>query len=48
MYVSVNLVDERRLTFDGSAVIFNGMPDWIYEGIYFRIQLIYLLSIKIK
>ncbi|CAB5379362.1 unnamed protein product [Rhizophagus irregularis] len=31
MYVSVNLVDERRLTFDGSAVIFNGMPDWIYE-----------------
>ncbi|CAG8482185.1 9727_t:CDS:10 [Funneliformis mosseae] len=31
VYISVDLVDERRITFDGSAVVFNGMPDWIYE-----------------
>lgn len=21
-----------RVTFDGSATIFNGVPDWVYEG----------------
>ncbi|CAI2164023.1 5806_t:CDS:10 [Funneliformis geosporum] len=31
VYISVDLVDVRRITFDGSAVVFNGMPDWIYE-----------------
>ncbi|CAG8541103.1 11966_t:CDS:10, partial [Acaulospora morrowiae] len=31
VYVSVGLTEERRITYDGSTVIFNGVPDWIYE-----------------
>lgn len=31
LYVT-DLETERRITFDGSATIFNGVPDWVYEG----------------
>ena len=31
VFVNVNLTDERQITFDGSATVFNGVPDWIYE-----------------
>ncbi|RKP14939.1 dipeptidyl peptidase IV N-terminal region-domain-containing protein, partial [Piptocephalis cylindrospora] len=31
LYVNVNLQEERRVTWDGSEAIFNGIPDWIYE-----------------
>jgi dipeptidyl aminopeptidase len=31
LYVSDNLKKEIRITFDGSATIFNGVPDWVYE-----------------
>ncbi|KAG9292736.1 hypothetical protein G9A89_008324 [Geosiphon pyriformis] len=31
LYISVNLSEERRVTFDGTPNIFNGIPDWIYE-----------------
>ncbi|KAI7861803.1 dipeptidyl peptidase IV N-terminal region-domain-containing protein [Spinellus fusiger] len=26
-----NLTDHHRITFDGSATVFNGVPDWVYE-----------------
>lgn len=22
----------QRITFDGSQTVFNGIPDWVYEG----------------
>ncbi|CAG8478792.1 4428_t:CDS:10, partial [Acaulospora colombiana] len=31
LYISVGLTEERRITYDGSTVVFNGVPDWIYE-----------------
>ncbi|CAG8719862.1 35369_t:CDS:10 [Gigaspora margarita] len=31
VYVSLGLTEERRITYDGSDVVFNGVPDWIYE-----------------
>lgn len=31
LYVS-DLVESTRVTFDGSATVFNGVPDWVYEG----------------
>ncbi|CAG8577125.1 2910_t:CDS:10 [Paraglomus occultum] len=31
LYISVDLKEERRITFDNSVDIFNGIPDWIYE-----------------
>ncbi|CAG8586027.1 6513_t:CDS:10, partial [Diversispora eburnea] len=31
LYISVDLKEERRVTYDGSTVVFNGVPDWIYE-----------------
>ncbi|CAG8521784.1 4694_t:CDS:10, partial [Racocetra fulgida] len=31
VYVSLGLTEERRITYDGSDVVFNGIPDWIYE-----------------
>ncbi|KAI9274596.1 dipeptidyl peptidase IV N-terminal region-domain-containing protein [Phascolomyces articulosus] len=30
LYVS-DLEDTRRITFDGSETVFNGVPDWVYE-----------------
>ncbi|KAI7880145.1 hypothetical protein K492DRAFT_216728 [Lichtheimia hyalospora FSU 10163] len=30
LYVS-DLVESTRVTFDGSATVFNGVPDWVYE-----------------
>ena len=30
LYVS-NLDEVRQITFDGSATVFNGVPDWVYE-----------------
>ncbi|KAI8390805.1 dipeptidyl peptidase IV N-terminal region-domain-containing protein [Radiomyces spectabilis] len=30
LYVS-DLKEQRRLTYDGSATVFNGVPDWVYE-----------------
>jgi dipeptidyl aminopeptidase len=30
LYVS-DLINHTRVTFDGSATIFNGVPDWVYE-----------------
>ncbi|CAG8569570.1 5544_t:CDS:10 [Ambispora leptoticha] len=31
IYVLIDLTNERRLTFDGTDNVFNGVPDWIYE-----------------
>ncbi|KAK9766567.1 Dipeptidyl peptidase 4 [Basidiobolus ranarum] len=31
VYVRLNLELEIQITFDGSAQVFNGIPDWIYE-----------------
>ncbi|RHZ80639.1 hypothetical protein Glove_134g248 [Diversispora epigaea] len=31
LYISVDLKEEIRVTYDGSTVVFNGVPDWIYE-----------------
>ncbi|CAG8740910.1 3394_t:CDS:10, partial [Gigaspora margarita] len=31
VYVSLGLTEERRITYDGSDVVFNGVPDWVYE-----------------
>lgn len=32
---------ETRLTFDGEdGVIYNGIPDWVYEGIFYFINII--------
>ncbi|RKP04481.1 dipeptidyl peptidase IV N-terminal region-domain-containing protein, partial [Thamnocephalis sphaerospora] len=31
LYVRDTLRDETRVTFDGSATVFNAIPDWIYE-----------------
>ncbi|CAG8752414.1 17865_t:CDS:2, partial [Cetraspora pellucida] len=33
VYVSLGLTEERRITYDGSDVVFNGIPDWIYEDV---------------
>ncbi|CAG8754538.1 8879_t:CDS:2, partial [Cetraspora pellucida] len=31
VYISLGLTEEQRITYDGSDVVFNGIPDWIYE-----------------
>nr|CAG8529769.1 15075_t:CDS:10 [Entrophospora candida] len=31
LYLLVGLTEERRITFDGSNIIYNGIPDWVYE-----------------
>lgn len=31
LYVS-DLLSVQRVTYDGSATVFNGVPDWVYEG----------------
>ncbi|CAG8586218.1 1220_t:CDS:10 [Ambispora gerdemannii] len=31
LYISIDLTEERRITFDGTDNVFNGVPDWIYE-----------------
>lgn len=38
LYISVDLTEERRLTFDGTADVFNGVPDWIYEGQFLAME----------
>ncbi|KAI8890997.1 hypothetical protein K501DRAFT_328149 [Backusella circina FSU 941] len=30
LYIT-DLVNHKRITFDGSATVFNGVPDWVYE-----------------
>jgi hypothetical protein len=27
-----DLKKHKRVTFDGSHTVFNGIPDWVYEG----------------
>lgn len=27
-----DLRKHKRITFDGSRTVFNGIPDWVYEG----------------
>ncbi|KAI8997251.1 dipeptidyl peptidase IV N-terminal region-domain-containing protein, partial [Pilobolus umbonatus] len=31
LYVTEDFKQHKRITFDGSATIFNGIPDWVYE-----------------
>lgn len=31
LYIS-DLKKHTRVTFDGSKTVFNGVPDWVYEG----------------
>lgn len=31
LYIT-DLKNYERITFDGSKTVFNGIPDWVYEG----------------
>lgn len=31
LYIT-DLKTHTQITFDGSATVFNGIPDWVYEG----------------
>jgi hypothetical protein len=45
-----DLQKHKRVTFDGSRTVFNGIPDWVYEGIYHislnKLQLINMFMIR--